>query len=175
METSNSMHPSLRKIKTLEEIVEIAEKAHQNGDSVVTTNGCFDILHSGHVDNLEWCKGQGQILIVGVNSDESVRTNKDPKRPINAAEDRARVLAGQGAVDYVFIFDTDGPIPWIERIKPNVHVKGAGAETHPKFQPEEKAVKRNGGEVRLAPKIEGRSTTDNIETILTRYCAKRKE
>lgn len=156
------------KVKSLPEIVEIAERARREGKVLVTTSGCFDLLHAGHVQTLEWSRAQGDVLIVGINSDRSVRAHKGPKRPILSEEDRALVLAGLAAVDYVFVFDTESPIPWIRQIKPAIQVKGGESVKSPLFRPEEEEVQKNGGRVLLAPHVKGVSTSEIIEKIMLR-------
>src|SRR5580704_3026242 len=118
------MQGTENKIKSLNQIKKIADTAKAKGSVIVTTNGCFDILHVGHVHNLKKAKSHGDILIVGINSDASVRRYKGKSRPIVPQRERAEVLAALGAVDYVFIFDDDTPIPWISKIKPHIHAKG---------------------------------------------------
>lgn len=147
----------------------MAAKNRKQRKVVVTTNGCFDILHAGHVSNLEAAKKLGDVLMVGINSDASVRQLKGPRRPIMPARDRALVLAGLWAVDYVFIFSGKGPIPWIKKVRPSVHVKGRGSEHSSAFAAEKGAVEAGGGRVALAPLIKGRSTTDVIDRILSRH------
>ena len=147
----------------------IAATARRTGKKVVTTNGCFDIIHVGHVRNLEAARKLGDILILGVNSDRSVKKNKGDLRPIVPAHERAEVLAALMCVDYVFIFETKSPIPWIQKIRPSVHVKGKGSECSPVFAPEKKAVEEGGGIMHLASQIKDRSTTNIIETIVRRY------
>lgn len=156
------------KIKTLQEIIEIANTARRKGKKIVTTNGCFDLLHPGHIASLEWAKKQGDILIVGINGDKSVRMvlGKDSSRPIVEEQNRALVLAGLSAVDYVFIFKDKMPAPWLVKIKPHIHVKGRDSEKHPAFPTDVRAVKKGGGRVLLAPKIKGHSTTKIINDIL---------
>jgi rfaE bifunctional protein nucleotidyltransferase chain/domain len=149
------------KIVRLNAITRIAAAARRNGKRVVTTNGCFDILHIGHVRNLTWARAQGDLLIVGLNADASVRAQKGPERPIVPARERAFVLAGLGAVDYVFVFSGKSPIPWLRRVRPAIHVKGRGSERSPAFEPE--------GRVVLAPYVPGRSTTNIIEKVLHRH------
>lgn len=132
------------------------------GRRVVFTNGCFDILHAGHVTYLHFCKSQGDVVVVGLNSDASVRRqNKAPDRPINSEDDRARVLAALADVDFVTIFDETTPEKLIRALKPDVLVKGedwkgkqvAGAEF----------VEVHGGRVAFAPLLAGRSTTKTLE------------
>ena len=157
------------KIKTRSEIIDLAKRFRADGKKIVTTNGCFDIIHPGHVANLEFARSQGDVLIVGVNSDASVRTGKGDKRPIVPERNRALVLAGLGAVDYVFIFDEKSPIAWIPELRPHVHIKGAGSETSPAFAGEKAVVEKAGGEMRIAPAVAGLSTTNIIEEVLKKY------
>ncbi|MBU0907136.1 MAG: adenylyltransferase/cytidyltransferase family protein [Nanoarchaeota archaeon] len=113
------------KIKSREEIIQIAEKARQDGKTIVTLNGSFDLLHAGHLDILEEAAKQGDIFILGLNSDKSVSSYKGQKRPIIAEEHRARFLANLNYIDYVTLFDEKEPLAFIDSIKPNVHVNGA--------------------------------------------------
>ena len=166
------MTRSQSKIKNISEIVRIVRRLKRSGKLVVSTNGCFDIIHPGHISNLEWAKAQGDALIVGINSDSSIRALKGPKRPIVSARDRARVLAGLESVDYVFVFGGLSPIPWIVRVQPDLHVKGRASVHSPAFPAEERAVVQHGGRIILAPQINGRSTTDIIERILRKHSGK---
>ena len=133
------------------------------GKVLVFTNGCFDILHPGHVDYLAFARAQGDVLAVGMNSDSSVRLNKGPARPIVSEDDRARVLAALEVVDYVILFDSEEPVPLIERILPDILVKG---EDWAHFVSGREIVEASGGRVVLAPLVKGRSTTNIIERIL---------
>jgi rfaE bifunctional protein nucleotidyltransferase chain/domain len=110
-----------QKIKAEAEIVQIAQKLKSQNKIVVTTNGSFDIFHFGHVKLFEEAKKQGDVLIVGINSDKSVKEYKGPDRPINPENARAGVIAALEAVDFVFLFDDLNPIRWLEEIKPNIH------------------------------------------------------
>ena len=159
----------MKKIQTLENIVRIANTAHKAGKKIVTTNGCFDILHIGHIRNLKAAKRLGDILIVGVNSDVSVRKNKGPKRPIISEKDRMEILAELNFVDYVFTFSTKRPYPWIMKIKPDIHVKGQGSEHSPAYKFERDVVIKSGGNVALVPNELGHSTTKIIEKIVKLY------
>jgi len=130
------------------------------GAKIVFTNGVFDILHAGHVQYLEFAKKQGDILVVGVNSDESVKQLKGPTRPVNPLEDRMAVLAGLQAVDYVISFSEETPLRLIEAVLPDVLVKGedySGKEVVGR-----EAVESRGGQVILAPFLKGRSTTNTL-------------
>lgn len=112
---------SNEKIKSELEIIAISQKLQREGRIIVTTNGSFDIFHYGHVKLFEEAKNQGNILIVGINSDASVKAYKGANRPINPEHARAGVIAALEAVDYVFLFDDLNPVRWLELICPNVH------------------------------------------------------
>lgn len=135
----------------------------RQGRRVVFTNGCFDILHRGHITYLNRAKALGDILIVGVNSDGSVRRLKGPERPINTLEDRAAVLAALSCVDHIIAFDDDTPIGIIRAIRPDVYIKG-GDYTR-EMLPEAPVVEALGGVVQILPYVEDRSTTGIIERI----------
>ncbi|MCK6488447.1 MAG: adenylyltransferase/cytidyltransferase family protein [Planctomycetes bacterium] len=136
------------------------------GRRLVFTNGCFDILHRGHVSYLEFARAQGDALLVGVNSDASVKRNKGDLRPINPQEDRAWVLAALGAVDYVVVFDAKEPKELIAEIIPQVLVKGRDWAHYVSGR---EVVEAHGGTVVLADLVEGRSTTGTIERVLKAY------
>ena len=157
------------KITTLKKLLPVVKRLRTKKKRIVTTNGCFDILHPGHVSNLEWARNQGDVLIVGINSDASVQKNKGPKRPIMNERDRARVLAGQASVDYVFIFNEATPSEWIVKIRPHIHVKGRGSENAPALKKEKKKIEEGGGELKFAPYIPHCSTTNVITSIIRRY------
>ncbi len=112
-------------IKSIEELKTLVENLKKEGKTIVFTNGCFDILHAGHVDYLEKAKSFGDILIVGINSDSSIKRIKGEKRPINKQEHRVKVLSALNCVDYVVVFDEDTPIELIKIVQPDVLVKGA--------------------------------------------------
>ena len=143
--------------------IEILETAKKDGKKVVFTNGCFDILHRGHVTYLNEAKRQGDILVVGVNSDASVKKLKGESRPINSEYDRAFVLDGLKAVDYTVIFGEDTPEDLIACLKPSVHVKGGDYKKED--LPETKIVESYGGKVVILNFIEGKSTTNIINKI----------
>ncbi len=155
------------KIKKREELSKILKCLKQKGKRIVFTNGCFDLLHLGHVRYLEEAKSLGDILIVGVNSDRSVRELKGPNRPILPAEERAEILSGLGCVDYVTIFDELDPLELISSLLPHVLVKGGDWTRETTVGRE--VVERAGGKVVILPLIEGASTSNLIETILKRY------
>lgn len=163
------MNPTHRKVTTLSALLPLVADVKAQGKRVVTTNGCFDIIHPGHTDYLEWARNQGDVLIVGINSDASVRKLKGPLRPIVSEGDRAKVLAALAAVDYVFVFGEDTPREWMEQLRPDVHVKGAESEKSPLFAAEKQRIEEYGGELRLAPQIPERSSTSIIDRIRRAY------
>jgi rfaE bifunctional protein nucleotidyltransferase chain/domain len=133
---------------------------------LVFTNGCFDVLHRGHVEYLNAARSLGDLLVVGLNSDASVRRLKGPSRPVNQEEDRAVVLAGLAAVDFVTLFDEDTPQELIERLLPDVLVKGGDYRAEEIVGAPE--VIAAGGEVVVAPLIPGRSTTSILQRLQTK-------
>lgn len=146
-----------------EKLGEIVEELKKQGKTIVFTNGCFDILHVGHLKYLNEAKRQGDILIVGVNSDSSVKKLKGETRPINNQFDRAEILGGLKAVDFTTIFEEKTPIETLEIIKPNIHIKGGDYKKED--LPETKIVEKNGGEVRILSFVDGKSTTNIINKI----------
>lgn len=136
------------------------DRLHAEGKSLVFTNGCFDILHRGHADYLAFARSQGDALIVGLNSDASVRRAKGPSRPVNSEQDRAYVLGSLRVVDFVVIFDEDEPRDLISKILPDVLVKG---KDWAHYVSGRDVVEAHGGRVVLAEMVEGRSTTATIE------------
>lgn len=141
----------------------LIEELKLQGKKVVFTNGCFDILHVGHLRYLNEAKKQGDILIVGVNSDSSVRQLKGEGRPINNEIDRAEMLSGLKAVDFTVIFEELTPIETLEKLKPSIHVKGGDYDKNK--LPETATVEKNGGEVRILSFVEGKSTTNIVKKI----------
>lgn len=137
------------------------------GKRVVFTNGVFDVLHAGHVAYLAWAREQGDVLLLGLNSDASVRANKGELRPIVPFEERARVLCALRSIDAVVGFDERTPEVLLDRVRPDVHVKSA--QYREDELPERAVVHAYGGEIRLAPHLAGTSTTDTIARILARY------
>src|SRR3989338_1182015 len=155
------------KIKTLKELIPIVEKLKKNNKKIITTNGVFDILHPGHVKYLEQAKGMGDVLIVGVNTDKSAKENKGDKRPINDEKSRISVLAALESVDYAFLFDEKNPIKWLEKIKPDIHIKAGDYKLSQII--EKGAVEKNGGKIVIAKMEKGHSTTKMISKILDTY------
>lgn len=153
-------HP---KVITVEEMRAERDKLVAEGKKLVFTNGCFDILHSGHVTYLTFARNQGDALVVGLNTDASVRANKGDDRPINSEQDRAFVLGSLRAVDYVVLFGDNEPKDIIAKILPQVLVKGSDWAHYVSGR---EVVEANGGKVVLADMVEGRSTTNTIQRIL---------
>lgn len=146
-------------IKTFDEIKTLASKLHSQGKKIVFTNGCFDILHVGHVKYLEVAKSYGDVLILGLNADSSVRKLKGPTRPINTQEDRAYILASLESVDYVVIFEEETPYELIKLIKPHVLVKGGD------YEGKEVVGQDIADELKLVQFVDGKSTTNTIKRI----------
>jgi rfaE bifunctional protein nucleotidyltransferase chain/domain len=144
------------------------------GKKIASTNGSFDLLHAGHVFLLEEAKKQGDVLIVGVNSDSSVRQYKSPDRPIVPQAERALLVAALGCVDFVTIFDEPSCLKFVESVKPHVHVKDANWADAKGRLLESETVEKFSGKVFLVKRKEGLSTTDIIEKILSNYCEKRR-
>jgi len=153
------------KIKTAGEIGKIAKELREEGKIIVTTNGSFDILHYAHVNLLEKAKNEGDILIVLLNSDDSIRRFKGDSRPIIPEQERARMLASLQCVDYVVIFDEDKPLKLLETIKPHKHMKG-GTFIEERIREEKELLARWGGEFKNFELEEGFSTTNIINKIL---------
>jgi rfaE bifunctional protein nucleotidyltransferase chain/domain len=151
------------KILSVDRLVKRLQQPRRSDKKIVFTNGCFDILHAGHVRYLAAAKSAGQILVVGLNSDESVKKIKGRKRPIVGQVQRAEVLAGLGCVDYVTIFDAPDPLELIEILKPDVLVKGADWQEQDIIGAD--VVKKNGGKVVRIPITDDVSTSSIIKRI----------
>ncbi|MGJ0321233.1 D-glycero-beta-D-manno-heptose-7-phosphate kinase [Aliarcobacter cryaerophilus] len=151
-------------IKTFDEIKTLASKLHSQGKKIVFTNGCFDILHVGHVKYLEVAKSYGDVLILGLNADSSVRKLKGPSRPINTQDDRAYILASLESVDYVVIFEEETPYELIKLIKPHVLVKGGD------YEGKEVVGQDIADELKLVQFVDGKSTTNTIKRIENAKC-----
>ncbi len=152
---------------TLEAAVAWREALRNDRKTVVFTNGCFDVLHAGHVIYLAWARAQGDALIVGLNGDESVRRIKGSARPIVPFADRARVLTALRSVDAVVAFGERTPEGLLDKLRPDVHVKSS--QYREEELPERDVVMQHGGVIKLAPHVEGVSTTDLIARILKTY------
>jgi len=166
---------SSRKVVTLDRLAQVVTRLRARWEAVpggrpravVFTNGCFDLIHAGHVRFLEDAAAQGDLLVVGLNADASVARLKGPERPIQDAEDRAALLAALHAVDYVVLFDEDTPLELIRRLQPDVLVKGA--DYTPETVVGADLVQGYGGRVALLPIMANRSTTTMIERIVGRF------
>ncbi len=151
------------KLVSQDEIVNIVNDLQKNGKTVVTTNGCYDILHVGHVRYLQKTKNIADYSVIMLNSDASVKINKGDNRPINTESDRAEILCALSCVDYVVIFDEKSPCKLLDKIKPNFHTKGADytLETLPKE--ERDVIIKNNIKVEFIEFVQGKSTTNTIE------------
>jgi D-beta-D-heptose 7-phosphate kinase/D-beta-D-heptose 1-phosphate adenosyltransferase len=158
------------KIKTNEDLQRIIKDLKTKGKRIVFTNGCFDLLHLGHIRYLKKAKSLGGILVVGVNSDRSVQSLKGPERPILPEEERAEILSCLECVDYITIFDGLTPLELISSLQPHILVKGGDWTKETTVGRE--VVERSGGEVVILPFVEGLSTSNIIETILKRFLKK---
>jgi D-beta-D-heptose 7-phosphate kinase/D-beta-D-heptose 1-phosphate adenosyltransferase len=158
---------SSEKIADEDELISALEHRRRRGDRVVFTNGCFDIIHMGHVRYLQFARSQGDLLVVGLNSDKSVRALKEAPRPILPQAERAALLAALGCVDYVVIFDEDTPERLIKRVAPDILVKGE--DWRDKGVVGREFVEGHGGKVVLAPLVQGISTTGIVKRILDAY------
>ncbi len=145
------------------ELSQIIKEYKALGRKVVMTNGCFDLLHRGHVEYLEKSKSLGDILVVAVNSDASVKRLKGESRPINKAEDRAAVLAGLSSVDHIIIFEEDTPLNLVKKLLPDILAKGGDYKLEEIIGAKE--VKNNGGEVTIIDFLEGFSASSIIHKI----------
>ena len=156
-----------KKVVALKKIIRVVQKLRGQNKKIATTNGVFDILHLGHVGYLEEAKKLGDVLIVGVNSDSSVKQIKGDKRPINNEKSRTGVLAGLKSVDYVFLFNEKEPSSWIGKIKPDIHVKAGDYKM--RQITEKNIVEKNNGKVVIVKMKKGYSTTSTINRILDLY------
>jgi D-beta-D-heptose 7-phosphate kinase/D-beta-D-heptose 1-phosphate adenosyltransferase len=156
---------SASKVRTLDELAAFRAAWREKAKTVVWTNGCFDLLHVGHIRSFRDAKALGDILIVGINSDASVRAIKGDSRPIINQADRAEVIAALEMVDYVTIFDESTPIAALSRLRPDIHCKGAEYADGARPVPERDVVLGYGGQIRFLPFHPGRSTTELVDRI----------
>lgn len=154
------------KIVALSELLIILADRRRAGEKVVFTNGCFDIIHVGHIRCLRQARALGDILVVGVNSDSSVRALKGPPRPLMAEGERLEVVAALEFVDYVVLFDEPTPLSLITEVKPDILVKGGDYLPHEVVGREE--VEAAGGRIEIVPYVEGASTSRLIERLRSR-------
>lgn len=161
------MDSVVSKVINWDKLKEVVQTAKAESKKVVFTNGCFDLIHPGHIKVFREAKAQGDILILGLNSDASIKTIKDPRRPILNQDERSAILSGLESIDYIAMFDEQTPANLIDLIIPDVLVKGGdwgldnivGADV----------VKQNGGRVHVVSLKEGNSTTNIIERVLEKY------
>ena len=154
------------KLKTLEELTALRTQWAAEGRKIVWTSGCFDLVHAGHVRSLRDAKALGDVLIVGINSDRSVRAVKGGNRPLVGERDRAELLSAFEAVDYVTVFDEPDPGAALAQLRPDIHCKGAEYADGARPVPEREIVLGYGGEIRFLPFHEGLSTTAIVDRIL---------
>jgi D-beta-D-heptose 7-phosphate kinase/D-beta-D-heptose 1-phosphate adenosyltransferase len=152
-----------KKVLTLKALLSVIRAPGKRGKKVVFTNGCFDILHAGHVRYLKKARGLGDVLVVGLNSDSSARLIKGPGRPVVPEKDRSEVLSALECVDYVVVFSEPTPIRLIEAVRPDVLVKGADW-TRGSIVGED-VVRGYGGRVKRIRLVEGKSTTNIIKRV----------
>jgi D-beta-D-heptose 7-phosphate kinase/D-beta-D-heptose 1-phosphate adenosyltransferase len=160
------------RVLSLGTLSRLRERFRRQKKKVVFTNGTFDILHRGHVEYLQSARKLGDVLCVGLNTDQSIRRIKGKGRPLNSNKDRATVLAALGCVDYVCFFGEDTPEKLIRRIVPDVLVKGADWKINEIVGRD--IVEQSGGVVRTIRLTHGRSTTNIIERVLKAYCSDKK-
>ena len=156
------------RVVSLESLLPIRERLRDEGSTVVWTNGCFDLLHLGHIRSLEAARAIGDVLIVGVNGDRSVRRLKGEGRPLVPAVERAEILASIRAVDLVTIFEEDTPVAVLERLQPDIHAKGEDYRSAESSQmPERDVVNAYGGRVEFLPLYPGSSTTSLVRKVMS--------
>lgn len=153
----------MEKIVSKAELKSLVERLRAADKKIVFTNGCFDILHAGHVRYLAAARALGDVLIVGLNSDSSVRLFKPAPKPINHQDDRAEVLAALAAVDFIVVFDERAPLGLVETIRPDIYAKGGDYRLED--LPEAEIVEAYGGKAILIPEVPGRSSTRIMEKI----------
>ncbi len=160
------MDPKL-KIKTLEELKAIVSQIRASGRRIVFANGCFDLMHAGHIRYLQGARALGNVLILGVNSDACVTALKGKGRPLQAEADRAEILASMDCVDYVLLFDAPTVDGILKELKPDIHAKGT--DYTEENVPERETVRAYGGRIAIVGDPKDHSTRDLIQTILSRF------
>jgi len=172
MEIADTQQISVTKLKTLEELAPIIEEQRRRGLKIVFTNGCFDLIHAGHISFLRFARSHGDVLVVGLNSDASVRAIKGENRPIQNEKERAMILASLSDISNVIIFNEKKPIRLIRKIKPDVLVKGSDWQGRGGIVGAE-IVESYGGKAIFAPIVQGLSTTNVIDKVLGNYANKK--
>lgn len=153
-------------VVTLDQLQQVVRAEREAGKIIVTTNGCFDILHVGHVRYLKQARQLGDVLIVGVNTDASVKRLKGHGRPLNNQDDRAEILASLESVDFVTLFSEDTPVEFLTAIKPNFHTKGGDYD--PRNLAETPVVESFGGKMKIIDLVPNKSTTSLVSKIQKR-------
>ena len=151
----------MKRVLTWAEARDLADNCKKHGGLVVSTNGCFDLLHKGHISYLEAARALGDLLIVGLNSDASVATLKGPGRPVTSEADRAAIVSALRCVDAVCIFGEPTPLEWLKSLEPNIHCKGGDYKAETMI--ETPVVRVWGGRVQVLPFVKGYSTTSILE------------
>ncbi|MFL5733260.1 MAG: adenylyltransferase/cytidyltransferase family protein [Chloroflexia bacterium] len=154
------------RVVTLSDLVAMRRGWREAGQRLVLTNGTFDLLHIGHVRYLQAARDAGDVLVVGVNSDASVRGYKEPGRPVVPQEERAEIVAALRCVDYAVIFEESTATPLVEALQPDVYIKGGDYAPGGKPLPEAEAVAAYGGEVRIIPLVAGHSASELIQRVM---------
>ena len=157
----------MERFVTQDQLTSLGESYRQKGKRLVLTNGCFDLLHTGHVSYLQQARDLGDALLVAVNSDRSVQELKGPMRPLNSEKDRAEVLAALRCVDHVAIFDELRVTEVIRKLKPAIYVKGGDYTIETLDATEREALNACGAEVKILPLVPGRSTTRLIDQMIS--------
>lgn len=158
---------SLSKAQSLKNALTTVAAWRAQGETIVFTNGCFDILHAGHVEYLTAARALGDRLVLGLNTDVSVQINKGPDRPIVPQSERVIVMSGLSCVDLIVLFDSETPIPLLQALKPDIQAKGG--DYVPEEMPEYPVVTGYGGRIAILPFRDGNSTTNIIAKILKTY------
>jgi len=151
-----------KKILSRAQLIDVCNSERLKGKIIVTCNGSFDLFHYGHLVFLDYARKQGDVLIVAINSDSSIKKYKSENRPMVPEEQRSQIIAALEIVDYVHIFNETVPMPFIEAIKPDFHANGA---EYGEDCIEAESVKKNGGKIYLVPRVAGLSTTELIRKI----------
>jgi rfaE bifunctional protein nucleotidyltransferase chain/domain len=157
------------KLKALEELIGIRAELKTSGKKVVWTNGCYDFMHAGHIDCFRRAKKLGDILIVGVNSDESVRKMKGDGRPLHSQQRRAFLLSELISIDYLLMCDNDNMVPYLAALQPDVYSKGGDYNLNTINQDERRLVEGYGGKIILVPSIHDLPTTKIVDRLLKFY------
>jgi rfaE bifunctional protein nucleotidyltransferase chain/domain len=166
---------SENKIILWEQLEAWREEVRARGQKLVVTNGCFDILHTGHVVYLENARTEADLLLVGVDSDASVRSLKGPSRPVNGQEDRARLVAALEAVSAVCIFEGIGALGFLRRVKPDVYVKGGDYKLETLLAEEREFLQESNTRIVFSPMVAGKSTTGLIKKFFTAPTEQKEE